>query len=239
MIDKLLMKLRRRDDISTQEEAVLRRLVGEPQRAERRRTVIREGEKLDRSLLLIDGLMCRYKDLRNGQRQVSELHLGGDFVDLHGFTLKRLDHSVMTLTACSFVFAPHDKLTEITREQPHLARMLWLSTNLDASIHRAWVLSLGRRTALARLAHLFCELKLRFEVVGMGEADGYALDLTQADLSECLGLSLVHVNRTLRELRGTGFADFRYGRVTIADFAALARLAEFDPDYLGLEKMPR
>jgi CRP-like cAMP-binding protein len=233
------MKLRRRDDVSAAEEAVLRRIAGAPQRVERRRTVIREGDLLDRSMLLLDGLACRYKDLRNGQRQVSELHLPGDFVDLHGFTLKKLDHSIMTLTACTYAFAPHDRLAQITREHPHLARLLWLSTNLDAAIHRAWVLSLGRRTALSRLAHLLCELRLRFEVIGMGDGEGYALDLTQADLSECLGLSLVHVNRTLRELRGTGFADFRNGRVTIADFAALARLAEFDPDYLVLEKMPR
>jgi CRP-like cAMP-binding protein len=239
MIEKLLLKLRRRDDITREEEAVLRRLVATPQHVDRRRTLIREGELLDKSMLLLDGLACRYKDLRNGQRQISELHLSGDFVDLHGLTLKRLDHSIMTLTACTIAYAPHSELQAITREHPHLTRMLWLSTNLDAAIHRAWVLSLGRRTALARFAHLLCELRLRFEVIGVGDAEGYPFDLTQADLAECLGLSLVHVNRTLRELRGTGLADFRNGRVTISDFAGLARLAEFDPDYLELEKIPR
>jgi CRP-like cAMP-binding protein len=239
MIDRLLMKLRRRDDVSAAEEAVLRRIAGAPQRVERRRTVIREGDLLDRSMLLLDGLACRYKDLRNGQRQISELHVGGDFVDLHGFGLKKLDHSILTLSECTVSFVPHGELETITRDHPHLTRLLWLMTSLDAAIHRAWVLSLGRRTALSRLAHLFCELRLRFEVIGVGDAEGYPLELTQADLAECLGLSLVHVNRTLRELRGTGFADFRNGRVSIADPAGLARLAEFDRDYLVLEKLPR
>ena len=239
MIDKLLLKLRRRDEVSGEEEAVLRRLVGPPQQVERRRTVIREGQLLDKSMLLLDGLACRYKDLRNGQRQISEIHIGGDFVDLHGFTLKKLDHSIMTLTPCTIAFAPHEEIKTITREYAHLTRMLWLSTCLDAAIHRAWVLSLGRRTALSRLAHLLCELRLRFEIIGVGDAQGYPFDLTQADLAECLGLSLVHVNRTLRELRGTGFADFRNGRVTIADLAGVMRLAEFDPDYLVLEARPR
>lgn len=239
MIEKLLAKMRRRDDVSAEEEAVLRQIMGPPEQVERRRTVIREGQRLERSMLLLDGLACRYKDLRGGQRQISEIHVAGDFVDLHGFGLKRLDHSILTLTPCTVSFVPHHELEVITRTQPHLTRMLWLMTSIDAAIHRAWVLSLGRRTALSRLAHLFCELRLRLNVIGIGDAGGFPFDLTQADLAEALGLSLVHVNRTLRELRGTGFADFRSGRVTISDGKGLEKLAEFDDGYLALEKTRR
>ena len=132
------------------------------------------------STLLLDGLMCRYKDLRNGSRQISELHVSGDFVDLHSFTLKKLDHNIMALTPCRIAQVPHERLKAITEQFPHLTRVLWFSTNLDAAIHREWVLSLGRRTALARLAHLFCELHARLQIVGLTDGLDYKIGLTQS-----------------------------------------------------------
>jgi CRP-like cAMP-binding protein len=183
--------------------------------------------------------MCRYKDLRNGSRQISELHVAGDFVDLHSFTLKKLDHSIMTLTPCRIAPVPHERLKAITEQLPHLTRLLWFSTNLDAAIHREWVLSLGRRTALARTAHLFCELYLRLQLVGLTEGLTYRLELTQVDLAECLGLTSIHVNRTLKALRESDLVEFRGGTVTIRDFDRLASLAEFDPGYLSAECIAR
>ncbi len=235
MIDKLLMKLRARDEVSPAEAAALRDAIGKVQQVAADRTIIRAGELVDYSTLLIDGLMCRYKDLRSGVRQIAELHIAGDFVDLHSFSLKRLDHNIMALTPCTIATVPHTALTRITEEAPHLTRLLWFSTNLDASIHREWVLSLGRRNALSRTAHLLCEMQARLAVVGLAEESGYRLDITQADLAECLGLTSVHVNRVLRELREGAIADFRKGEVRILDKAKLWRVAEFDPLYLQLE----
>jgi CRP-like cAMP-binding protein len=183
--------------------------------------------------------MCRYKDLKDGQRQVTELHVAGDFADLHSFTLKRLDHSVMTLTPCRVGIVPHEKLHRITEQHPHLTRVYWFATNLDAAIHREWELSLGRRSAISRVAHLLCELEVRLGLVGLAQGSGYDLDLTQTDLAECLGLTSVHVNRTLRELREQGLVQFRSGRVEIYDLPGLRRIAEFDPAYLYLERRPR
>lgn len=239
MIEKLLMKLRLRDDLSAEEEAALATLPAASKRIAKRSTVVRRGEVIRESTLLLDGLVCRYKDLRNGGRQISGIHLAGDFVDLHSFTLKRLDHSILALTECRIAPVPHVRLKTITERYPHLARVLWFSTNLDAAIHREWMLSLGRRTALSRVAHFFCEMYVRFETVGMAQPDGFALDLTQTDVAECMGLTPVHVNRTLRTLREQGLADFRNGRVTIGDLAALKRTAEFDDTYLYLEKVPQ
>lgn len=239
MIDKLLMKLSARDEVGAEEEAALRDAVGDVVDVPADRTVIRVGQELNQSTLLVEGLMCRYKDLRDGGRQISELNIAGDFVDLHSFTLKRLDHNIMTLTPCRIAPAPHEKLKRITEQFPHLARLLWFSTNLDASIHREWMLSLGRRSAVARTAHLFCELFIRFELIGMTEGDGYRLPITQTDLAECLGLTAVHVNRTLKVLREQGLVAFRGGTVTIHDMAGLKRVAEFSPTYLSLEKRPR
>ena len=239
MIDKHLMKLRARDEISAEEEAAIRSAVSETRDYPADRTIIRRGEDLDHSTLLLEGILCRYKDLRDGQRQITELHVAGDFADLHSFTLKRLDHNVMTLTPCRAALVPHERLTAITERHPHLTRVYWFSTNLDAAIHREWEVSLGRRTAAARLANLICELHVRLGIAGLAEEDGFALDLTQGDLAECLGLTSVHVNRTLKELREQGLMTFRNGRVTIDDPAGLRRVAEFDPAYLYLEKRPR
>jgi CRP-like cAMP-binding protein len=239
MIEKLLMKLSARDEISLDEAAALEAVIGPPIEVPADRTLVRAGQLLAESTLLIDGLVCRYKDLKNGERQISELHLSGDFVDLHSFTLKRLDHNIITLTPCRIAKAPHENLKRMIGAHPHLGRLLWFSTNLDAAIHREWMLSIGRRPAIARTAHLLCELFVRFSVVGMTDGWTYRLPITQTDLAECLGLTAVHVNRTLRALREERLVEFRSGVVTIRDFEQLKRVAEFAPDYLSLEKLPR
>ena len=239
MIEKLLLKLRARDEIDPVEEAALREMIGRVEDVPADRTVIRADEVIEESTVLIDGLMCRYKDLRDGSRQISELHVPGDFLDLHSFTLKRLDHSIMALTPCRIALVPHTKLKRITEQLPHLTRLLWFSTNLDAAIHREWVLSLGRRSARARTAHLLCELYYRLDVVGMTRDLSYPLPITQMELAECLGLTAVHVNRTLKVLRDRGLVTFRNGLVQIDDLTALERLAEFTTTYLSLERRAR
>lgn len=239
MIETHLAKLRARDTISSEEEQVIRASLGEVRVLPAHDTCIRAGQRLTVSTLLLEGLMCRYKDLPGGERQITELHVAGDFLDLHSFSLKQLDHNVMTLTPCRVVLVPHTKLTEITEQQPHLARVYWFLTALDAAIHREWELSLGRRTAIQRIAHLICELHVRLGLIGEADDSGFALPLTQADLSDCTGLTPVHVNRTLRELRERGLMDFRARRVKLHDLNGLKALAEFDDAYLYLRREER
>jgi CRP-like cAMP-binding protein len=233
------MKLRARDDISPEEEQALRNAIGDMIRYPADHTFITPGQELNCSTLLIEGIIARYKDLSDGQRQITELHVAGDFADLHSFTLKHLDHSVMTLTPARIVQVPHEKLKGITEQHPHLARVLWFSTNLDAAIHREWEVSLGRRNAVQRTAHIFCELQIRLGITGLASEQGYALPITQVELAECLGLTSVHVNRVLKELRERELVEFRGGRVTISNLAGLRHLAEFDPAYLYLDKRAR
>ncbi|HEX8641908.1 MAG TPA: Crp/Fnr family transcriptional regulator [Allosphingosinicella sp.] len=239
MIERHLAKLRARDEISAEEEQAIRGAVADYREYPADLTVVRAGEELRHSTLLLDGLMCRHKDLRDGQRQITELHVAGDYADLHSFTLKRLDHHLLTLTPCQVAIIPHANLQAITEEHPHLTRVYWFATNLDAAIHREWELSLGRRSAMSRLAHLFCELHVRLGLVGLTAGLEYDLGLTQADLGECLGLTSVHINRTLKELRERALVAFRGGRVAIGDLGGLQRVAEFDPGYLYLERRPR
>ncbi|MDQ8756823.1 Crp/Fnr family transcriptional regulator [Sphingosinicella sp. LHD-64] len=238
MIDYLLRKLRARDEIADLEELALGRLAGEIRDYPADKTVIQEGEPLDFSSLLLEGMMCRYKDLRDGGRQISAIHVPGDFLDLHSFTLKRLDHNVMAMTRCKVVLVPHERLKAMTEEEPHLTRLFWFSTNLDAAMHREWELSLGRRSAIARVAHLFCELQARLEIVGLAEEAGYDFKFTQTEIAECVGLTSVHVNRVLRQLRERRLVEFRGGRVTMLDRAGLERIAEFRPAYLYLDRRP-
>lgn len=236
MIDYHLRRLRARDRVSAEEEEAIRSLVSEVREYPADYLAIPADKPLEFSTLLLSGLMCRYKDLPSGVRQVTELHVPGDFADLHSFTLKRLDHHVGTLTRCQVGLVPHDRLLRMTEEMPHLTRLYWFSTNLDAAIHREWEVSLGRRSALERMAHLFCEMEIRLEVVGLSNGGRFDLQLTQEELAECLGITSVHVNRTLQQLREDEVVEFRSGQVTIHDREQLHRIAAFDPSYLYLEQ---
>ena len=239
MIEAHLRKLRARDEITADEQRALRDAVEDVRTFPADRLAIRAGEELQQSMLLLDGWMGRIKDLRSGQRQMIELHISGDFVDLHSFTLKRLDHDVVTLTQCKVASVPHHALKRITEEYPHLARVLWLMTNVDAAIHRERVMSLGGRSAISSMAHLFCELHVRLEIVGLADSSGYHFPLTQEKLAQCLGLTGVHVNRTLQELRRRGVIELEDRRLVILDLPALRAIGEFDPSYLYVERQPR
>jgi CRP-like cAMP-binding protein len=239
MIELHLMKLRARDDISAEEEEVIRGGVQRLLKVEADRVAVREGELMDHSMILLSGLAARRKDMADGRRQFTALHVPGDFTDLHSFTLKYLDHDVVALTNCTFAIVPHAHLKMMTERYHHLTRVYWFGTNLDAAINREWVFSLGSRDAIARMAHLFCELQVRMALVGLDRNGSYDLPITQQELGEILGITPVHVNRTLQQLRSDGLLEFARGMVTINDLDALRRVGEFDPTYLYLDRRPR
>ena len=239
MIEAHLAKLRKRDEISADEEAAICGAVSQMRRVGADEIFIRAHEELNESTLILDGWAARTRDLSNGQRQITELHVAGDFADLHSFTLKRLDHDVVAMSPCLLGRVPHERLREISEQFPHLTRVFWFSTNLDAAIHREWQVSLGRRSTTAAMAHLFCELRVRLDIVGKVRDDSYDFPLTQNELAQCLGITAVHANRTLQELRGQQLITLRYRKLTIHDRRALEQLAEFDPAYLYLERKAR
>jgi CRP-like cAMP-binding protein len=235
MISVHLKKLKRRTQLSSEEEQAIRSCVAETRRVPADQLLVRSGEELSASMILIDGWLARSKDLAGGQRQVTELHVAGDFPDLHGFTLKRLDHDLLTLSDCIVAVVPHERLLQVTEKFPRLARLYWFSTNVDGAITRELALSLGQRSAMARMAHLFCELYVRLNAVGRARADGFEFPLTQRELSECPGLTVVHANRTIQELRRRRLIELENRQLTILDRRGLEGLAEFDSSYLYLE----
>lgn len=237
-IDPLLRKLRLRDLLGAEEERALGEAAGPVRVAPANTVVVRRGVPQDMSKLLLEGFVARAKDLADGTRQILALHIAGDFVDLHSFLLKRLDHDIVTLSPVRFIEFPHAALQTVTERYPHLTRMLWFSTLLDASIQREAMLSLGRRSSEGRLAHLFCELQLRLSLVGHGDPEGFALPLSQIELSEVAGITPVHVNRVLRSLREQQVVTFQRGRVHLQDLVRLRGIAQFTEDYLHLVRGP-
>jgi CRP-like cAMP-binding protein len=176
--------------------------------------------------------MCRYLDADDGERQYVSLETAGDFVDLHGYPLQKLDHDIATLSECQVAFAPHQKLTELIERFPHVGRVLWYSTLLDAAMHREWIFRLGRLDAGGRVAHLLCETYARLDAVGLVTDGAFDWPLTQQDLGEACGLTAVHVNRVLRVLREQKCAEVVDRKVKVLDFGRLATIGEFVPDYL-------
>jgi CRP-like cAMP-binding protein len=238
MISVHLKKLRRRIELSTKEEEAIRSAVAETRKVRADEVLVRSGEELNSSTVLLDGWLARTKDLADGEQQVSELHVAGDFADLHGFTLKRLDHDVVALSDCVVGVVPHERLQDITERHPRIAWIYWSSSNADSAITRELALSLGQRSALSRMAHLFCELYVRLDAVGRARSDGFAFPLTQRELSECLGLTVVHANRTIQELRRRGLVELESRQLRILNRPGLEGIAQFDPYYLYLDRLP-
>lgn len=234
-IDRWIRNMRARDSsLSGDEESALRGAVGEIVDVAADRDVVREHDRQTHSHLLLEGWAGRYIDLADGRRQIVALHISGDFVDLHSFPLQVMDHSVATFTPCRIALAPHVRLRRITEQHPHLARLLWLSTLIDAAVLRQWLVGAGKRSVLEQAAHLFCELFVRLQLAGETEGPTFAFPLSQAELADAFGASAVHTNRVLQELRARGLLAWRSGRVEILDWEALAETAGFDATYLNL-----
>jgi CRP-like cAMP-binding protein len=198
--------------------------------------IVREGDRPSECCLIIEGFACRYKFTADGKRQIFSFHTPGDIPDLQSLHLQRMDHSLMTLTPCKLAFIPHQSLTDIMRRCPRVADVMWRDTLIDAAIFREWMIGIGRRSAYTRIAHVLCEVFVRLRAVGLANGDECELPVTQAELGDALGLSTVHVNRSLQELRGDGLIQLRAGSLTILNWDGLKTAGEFDPTYLHLSR---
>lgn len=223
-----------RSALSANDEVSLCALFSENRRIPAGRVLVRKGEPIEHSLLLLDGLLCRYADLGSGTRQITTLHLPGDFADLQSFTLSQADQDILALAESRVAVAPHRRISRLVGDNARLGCLLWQLSNIDGAIQREWELSLGQRDAAERMAHLLCELHARLGLAGLSDEHGFTLPMTQIDLSQCLALSVVHTSRVLRQLREQDLVRFTRGRVLIPDIARLQQFAGFDPAYLHL-----
>lgn len=194
-----------------------------------------------RSCMMLRGMSARSHQLvgRPDERVITALHVPGDFVDLHGFVLAGLEHSVIAVGHAEVEFIDHDELLEITENFPHLTRLLWMATLIDAAIHRQWLVAAASLRSSAHLAHLLCEIYTRLNVVGAATNHQFVLPLLQRELADILGYSPIHVNRAVRDLRDRGLLRWSGADVSILDWKGLATLARFDPSYLDMERQSR
>lgn len=201
-----------------------------------RQDIARDRDRPTSCCLVLEGWVFSYKILDDGKRQIVAFYLPGDIPDLQSLHLLWLDHSLATLTTCTLAFIDHEDLRGLLGRFPRVAGALWRDTLVAGSIFREWLTRIGRRSAYSRVAHLFCELYIRLEAIGLAEDYRCELPVTQLDLSDALGLSPVHFNRVLQALRRWDLIDLRDRTLIIPDWRALSRVAKFDPNYLHLKK---
>lgn len=193
---------------------------------------IHEGSTSNSVYLIVSGLACRYKMLAGGRRQILGYLIPGDLCDIH-FAIARPDHSVASVGDSSVARIPTWKITELIARYPNIGRAFTLASLIDAVILREWLLSVGQRDALQRLSHFFCEMAVRLEAIGETNDDGsFELPVNQTTLADTLGLTPVHINRTLQRLRNDGLIKLCHRRLMILDRDRLATVAGFDDSYL-------
>jgi CRP-like cAMP-binding protein len=200
-----------------------------------RRDLIREGENPKYVHLILDGWACRHKTLSDGRRQIVAFFLPGDFCDLNVYVLRQMDHSIGAITRLSVADISRDEMDRLTASCPRVTQALWWEALVNTAIQREWTLNVGQRTAYERIAHLLTELFLRLRAVELTNGTSCDFPLTQNDLADATGLTAVHVNRTLQELRRDGLIQLEHRRLTIPDMQQLMDAAMFNPNYLHLD----
>jgi CRP-like cAMP-binding protein len=232
VIEPLIRKLEKLGPLSVEDRRVLEDLPITVRRVAADCDLVCEGDQPTDSQLLLEGFACRYKTLENGGRQIMSFHIRGDICDLHSLLVGQMDHSISMLTQGKVAAIPHATILGWTERHPAIGRVLWWDTLIDAAIFREWVVNVGRRSAYQRIAHLLCELIVRMDTAGLAKDYACDLPITQTELADATGLSTVHVNRTLQELRGRGLIEWQNGTFVALDWTKLKEAAGFDPAYL-------
>ncbi|WP_345821714.1 Crp/Fnr family transcriptional regulator [Methylobacterium fujisawaense] len=232
------MLIRKLESIATLSDTERQAIQGLPVRIHHlnaRQDIVRDGDQPTHCCLVLEGWACRYKLFRQGKRQIMSFHIPGDIPDLQSLHVRTMDHSLATLTKAIVAFIPHENLRELTARHPGLAAVFWRDTLIDSGIFREWLVSMGRRSAFEHVAHLFCELYLKLQAVGLAGNFRCPLPMTQTDLADALGLTPVHINRVLKEMRGQTLITLRSNALVIEAWDELLRVSEFDSTYLQLE----
>ena len=234
--DRLIRKLESISALSPEETHALRSLPITLRRVQDNADIVCEGDRPSQCCLVVEGFVCRYKLTAEGKRQIFSFHVAGDIPDLQSLHLKVMDHSLATLTTSQLAFIPHESLAKLMHRCPRVADVLWRDTLIDAAVFRQWMVCMGRRSSTSHLAHLICELLVRMRAVGLAEDHHFKLSATQAELGDAMGISTVHVNRVLQELRGDGLISLHGATLKVLDWEGLKQVGEFDPTYLHLAK---
>lgn len=228
-----LRRLTMRTRLNDTDRRMVLDLPGRLERVRINHDFVRLGERMEECCLIVSGIAGRFGQTREGQRQLTALHIAGDMADLHSAVLPNSSSALSAISDVTILKVPHPAIHGAIRRSPALARGVWRDCTVDAAIMAEWLLNNGRRNARARLAHLICEMALRYEAIG-GDRHRFIFDISQVNMADALSLTSVHVNRTLRELREEGLMTIQGRDVAIADWTALCAAGDFDPGYLHL-----
>lgn len=236
---RLIRKLETITELSSSDREAISRLPLRVELIAENNDIVREGEAPSDCCLILEGFVARYKLLGQGQRQIFSFHIPGDIPDLQSLHLEIMDHSLGALTRCRVAFIPHQAMHQLIEKQPRLASVFWRDTLIDAAVFREWLAGVGRRSAHQRIAHLFCEVYVRLRSVGLADEWRFELPITQVELADALGLSSVHVNRVLQDLRRDGLIASSATSTQIRDWDRLKAAGDFDLAYLHLRSRVR
>ena len=238
MVNALIRKLSAHAALPLDDVASLEGACGHQRNVPARHDLIREGDEPGPIFVILEGWACRYKLLPEGTRQITAFLMPGDCGDLHTSVLNHMEHSIATITPARIATIARPRMEELISNRPAITQAFWWAQLVDEDTLRAWIVSMGRRNSVQRVAHLMCELYVRARNVGLTSHGGVELPLTQSVLGDALGLTAVHVNRVLRKLRLAGIMELARGSLIISDVARLASVAGFDENYLHRRLRP-
>ena len=228
----LVRKLERLSPISDSDREALLSLPHKVRKLGAGVYLVRDGDAPEHVTVLLAGFAYRHKVTGDGARQIVSIHMRGDFVDLQNGLLTCADHNVQTLTDTEVTLVPTEAVRNLALQRPGIARAMWIDTLIDASIFREWVVNVGRRDSITRIAHLLCEFSLRLRSAGLANGHRYHLPMTQEQLADATGLTSVHVNRVLKRLGEQGLISRNGRSLTIEDWERMSRTADFNDRYL-------
>lgn len=232
----LISRLEAYTKLSRDDRAALQKLTQNSRDVPPRRDLIREGDTPNYVHLVLRGWACRYKTTPDGRRSIVSFFMPGDFCDLNIYILKEMDHSIAAITNLRVAQITRSSMDDLMSSHPRVTQALWWHELVGTAVQREWTHNLAARSAYERLAHLFVETFLRLRTVGLTTGDSCDFPPTQSDLADATGLTAVHVNRTLQELRSDGLIELERKRLRLPDLPRLMDAAMFNPNYLHLER---
>jgi CRP-like cAMP-binding protein len=231
-VDILIAALERLHPLEQRDRSEIHALRLRPKTFSPNEEIVQEGTAPNESCFVVSGFAARAQHLADGGRQLDQIHIVGDFVDLHSLHLQTMDHSVVAIGECRVAYIPHGDLVAAMRNSPKLKWLLWQLTVLDGAVARTWMACIGRRKANAALAHLVCELFTRLGRIGATANGRFTFPARQTDVADMLGMTTVHVSRTLADLRLRQLLEWSHHEVRVLNFEKLAEIADFSASYL-------
>lgn len=228
----LIRKLKADTQLSDDDAAALSALPVDVREVSADTAIVRQGDRPGRCCLIVRGFACRSKAAENGKRQILSFHIPGELPDLQSLFLETMDHDLSTISSATLGFVEHSAISRLIDARPAVVRALWRETLIDAAIFREWIVNMGARPAHARMAHVLAEMRQRLAAVGLVADHEFEFPVTQVELADALGLSVVHVNRVLQAFRAERVLDVQRNMVRLIDFERVINQGGFDPTYL-------